>query len=503
MSANSTTSANKIRIKRIAVVVKRDSVLLLSVELLYTLTSLINYLDWEVVMRILLSIFTLSFVLLFTGCNPPPADDETTAEGTGATKTNTGFFSETESIKIGVNLELTGDVASFGTSCLNGIKLALEEINAKGINGKKITIIEDDNKGKGTEAANVAKKQIEVDKVPLIIGAVASTNSIAISHVADRSGIPQVTPASTRTDLTVNKDGAVRKYIFRTCFIDDFQGDAIAKFCWEELSARRIAILYDNGQDYSKGIFQRVKETFTKMGGVVASERTYDAKVDSDFRAHLSQIKAAKFDVLVVPGYYQQVGQIAKQARELQITQPIIGGDGFDSPQLVEVGGDAIEGAYFTTHFSADDPSEKAQAFVSKYKSKYNIVPDAMAVLGYDAMNLVADALTRAGAIEPEAITKALAETKDFPGVTGSITINEYHNAVKDIVVMQVKGGKFVMFKRVLAEAPSTTMESVSTPASDSKTDDTTNGEDANADSDAAGADEFAGDDSITDETTS
>lgn len=396
-----------------------------------------------------ISFFVLLTVFLFTGCNPPPADDGGGQTGSADTASSSG------PITLGVNLELTGDTASFGTSCLNGIKLALEEINQTGVlGGRKIDIIADDNKGKSTEAATVTKKLIEVNKVPLIIGAVASTNSIAISQVAQDNRIPQVTPASTRTDLTLNNDGSVKKYIFRTCFIDDFQGDAIAKFAFNDLGAHRIAILYDNGQDYSKGIYQRVKETFPSLGGVVASERTYDAKVDSDFRAHLSQIKAAKFDVLVVPGYYQQIGQIAKQARELGMKQPIVGGDGFDSPQLIEVGGDAVEGAFFTTHFSADDPSEKAQAFVSKYKSKYGIVPDAMAVLGYDAMNLVADAIERAGSTDPEALTKSLAETKNFPAITGTITLNEKHNAVKDIVVMKVEGGKFVMHGRVAAEVP-------------------------------------------------
>ncbi len=399
-------------------------------------------------------------VLSLAGCNPPPEDDSGQS-GSGAAGT-----AAQSAIRLGVNLELTGDTASFGTSCLNGIKLALEEVNENGVlGGRKIEIVADDNKGKGVEAATVAKKLIEVDKVPLIIGAVASTNSIAISQVAQDNSIPQVTPASTRTDLTLNNDGTVKKYIFRTCFIDDFQGDAIAKFAYNDLGARRIAILYDNGQDYSKGIYQRVKETFPSLGGVVASERTYDAKVDSDFRAHLSQIKAAKFDVLVVPGYYQQVGQIAKQARELGMKQPIIGGDGFDSPQLIEVGGDAVEGAYFTTHFSADDPSEKAQAFVSKYKSKYGIVPDAMAVLGYDAMHIVADAIERAGSVDPEALTKALAETKGFPAITGTITLNENHNAVKDIVVMKVEGGKFVMHGRVAAEAPKPDAEQETPPA--------------------------------------
>ncbi|MCD6120033.1 ABC transporter substrate-binding protein [bacterium] len=391
-------------------------------------------------------------LMFLAGCNPPPAEDTSGTGGAGAG--TTGFMSEGDTIKIGVNLELTGEVASFGVSCLNGIRLALEEINENGVLGKKITLIEDDNKGKGTEAASVAKKQVEVDNVPLMIGAAASTNSIAISQVAEGKGIPQVTPASTRTDLTVDKYGNVKRYVFRTCFTDDFQGDAIAKFCWDELGARRIAILYDNGQDYSKGIYQRVKETFTKLGGVVASERTYDAKVDNDFSAHLSQIKTAKFDVLVVPGYYQQVGQIAKQARGLGIEQPLVGGDGFDSPQLIEVGGDAVEDAFFTTHFSADDPSEKAQAFVSKYKSKYGLTPDAMAVLGYDAMKLCADAIERAGSADPEAITKALADTRNYPAVTGNITIDELHNAVKDIVVMKVENGKFVMHKRVEADIP-------------------------------------------------
>ncbi|MEP0814413.1 MAG: ABC transporter substrate-binding protein [bacterium] len=386
---------------------------------------------------------------LLAGCNPPPAEDE----GGGADGT-AKLHGDAEGIKIGVNLELTGDTATFGQSCLNGIKLALEEMGPKPVLGKDIILIQDDNQGKGTDAANAAKKQVDIDKVPLMIGAVASTNSIAISAIAEDKHVPQVTPASTRTDLTLAGDGTTKKYTFRTCFIDDFQGDAIAKFCREDLKAERIAILYDNGSDYSKGIYERVKKTFAELGGTIAAERTYDAKVDNDFRAHLSQIHASKFDVLVVPGYYSEVGKIASQAREIGITQTIVGGDGFDSPKLVEIAGDAIEGAFFTTHFSADDPNPTVQAFVSKYKARYNAVPDAMAVLGYDAMNLCADAIKRAGAADPEAITKALGETKNFPGVTGNITINDKHNAVKDVVVLQVKEGKFAMYKTIPAESP-------------------------------------------------
>lgn len=418
---------------------------------------------WRCLMRKMwVTLALMLSVAALAGCNPPPTDEDG----------GTSFRGDTDTIKIGINLVLTGDFSSFGTSCWNGIELALDEINKKGVLGKKIEPIKDDNKGKGTEAANVAKKQIEMDKVVLMIGAVASTNTIAMSHVAQEKRIPQVTPASTRTDITVDKDGNVKKYIFRTCFTDDFQADAIANFCWEDLGARRIAILYDNGQDYSKGIYQRVKQTFIGYGGVVAAERTYDAKVDKDFRAHLSQIKTKQFDVLVVPGYYLEVGMIAQQARELGIEQTIVGGDGLDSPQLIEVGGDAIEGTYFTTHFSAEDPDPKIQAFVSKYRSQYGILPDAMAVLGYDAMNIVADAIERAGSADPEAITKALHETKNFPAVSGDVTINELHNAVKDIVVIKVEDGKFKLHKSIKAERESDDTDEAAEEPGDEGSDD-------------------------------
>jgi branched-chain amino acid transport system substrate-binding protein len=261
-----------------------------------------------------------------------------------------------------------------------------------------------------------------------------------MAKLAQESKIAMVSPASTKTTLTINEDGTAKRYVFRTCFTDDFQGEGIADFVVNgEVKGKRAVIFYDAESDYSKGIYERIKAVAADKGLTIVAEDSYLQKSETDFRSKLSKFKGLEFDALIVPGYYGQVSQIANQARELGITQPLVGGDGWDSEDLWKVGGANIEGSYFTNHYSSDDQDEAVQGFISKYKERYGgNTPDAMAILAYDAVKVVADAIERAGSTDKEAVTDALADTANFDGAAGTITINETHDATKKLVVLKV-----------------------------------------------------------------
>jgi len=347
-------------------------------------------------------------------------------------------------IKIGSVLELTGGTATFGQSALKGVKLALEEINAQGgVLDKKLALISEDNKSEPAESANAVKKLIEQDQVTALIGFTASSNGLAGAPIAQASQVPLVSPATTNPKVT-----EVGDYIFRVCFIDPFQGTVAAKFSVDTLKAKKAAIFTDITSDYSKGLAQFFQESSTKMGGQIVSEESY-AQKDTDFNAQLTKIKASNPDIIYVPGYYTEVGMIAKQAKQLGMKEPLLGGDGWDSPKLAEIAGDAINGSYLTNHYSFEDKDAKIQSFVKKFQEKYNETPDAMAVLGYDAAIVLADAIKRAGSTDKKAIRDALAATKDFPAVTASITINEQRNATKAAVILEMKDGKQTFVTKV------------------------------------------------------
>lgn len=340
-------------------------------------------------------------------------------------------------IKIGSVLELTGGTATFGQSALKGEKMAFEEINASGgVLGKQLVLVSEDNKSEPAESANAVKKLIEQDQVTALIGFTASSNGLAGAPIAQASKVPLVSPATTNPKVT-----QVGDYIFRVCFIDPFQGTVAAKFASDTLKAKKAAIFTDITSDYSKGLAQFFKESFTKAGGQIVTEESY-AQKDTDFNAQLTKIKAANPDVIYTPGYYTEVGMIAKQAKQLGMKQPLLGGDGWDSPKLAEIAGDAIDGSYFSNHYSSEDKDPKIQEFVKKFKDKYGETPDAMAVLGYDAALVLADAIKRAGSTDKAAIKDALAATKDFPGVTAKITIDKDRNATKAAVILEMQGGK-------------------------------------------------------------
>jgi branched-chain amino acid transport system substrate-binding protein len=349
-------------------------------------------------------------------------------------------------IKIGLLNELTGGNATFGASTTNGAKMAIKEANAKGgVLGKQIKAVVADNKSEPSESANGMTKLLTQDKVVAVTGVFASSNAIAASNVVESIKVPFLAVGATNPKVTVDdKSGKVKDYTFRVCFIDPFQGTVGANFALNTLKVKKAVILVDNSSDYSKGLAAFFKEAFTKGGGAVIAEEAYLQK-DQDFKAILTKAKALNPEMIYVPGYYEEVGKIVKQARELGVTAPIVGGDGWDSPKLVEVGSAAaLNNTYFTNHYSVEDTSAASKAFVDAYKKEYGQAPDAMAVLGYDAANVLIDAIKRANSTDPAKIREALAATKDFPAVTGATTLNATHDAVKSAVIIEMKDGKQV-----------------------------------------------------------
>jgi branched-chain amino acid transport system substrate-binding protein len=375
-------------------------------------------------------------------------------------------------IKIGHFASLQGDIATFGQQTDKGIRLAVEEINASGgVLGKQIELITEDTRSTTQDAGLAAEKLIGKDRVAVLLGEVASSLSLIAAPIAEREQVPMVTPASTNPAVTVDENGVVRDYVFRVCFIDPFQGRVMATFAYENLGARRVAILSDNANDYSVGLANNFREAFIGMGGEVVLETAYEAK-QVDFRSQLTGIRNADVDVVYVPGYYTEVGLIAEQARDLGITEPLLGGDGWDSPELVKGKfAEALEGTYFSNHYSVEDTSASVRAFTEKYEETYGEQPGAMAALGYDAMYIVKDAIERAGTADPKAIRDALENTVNFEGITGTITINENHNADKSAVVLKIKGGKFTYFATIDAtgsnSGSSTIVDSASAIAAD------------------------------------
>ncbi len=343
-----------------------------------------------------------------------------------------------DTIKIGEVGSMTGAEATFGQSTHNGIELAVSEINnAGGVTGKKLELITLDDQGKPEEAATAVTRLINQDRVVAILGEVASSRSMAMAPIAQGAKIPMVSPSSTNPRVTQLGD-----YIFRVCFIDPFQGSVMAKFAGENLKVKRVAILRDVKNDYSVGLADFFKSTFTEAGGEIVVDQSYSAG-DMDFKSQLTSIRSKNPEAIFVPGYYTEVGLIARQARELGLKVPLLGGDGWDSPKLVEIGGAAVDGSYFSNHYSSEDTSPHVQEFIANYKAKYNVIPDGLAAMGYDAAKVLADAMTRAGSADPAVVRAALAATKDFQGVTGKISIDSERNAVKPAVVLGVKGGQF------------------------------------------------------------
>jgi len=351
----------------------------------------------------------------------------------------TGCQERADEIRIGEYGSLTGGTATFGTSTHEGVMLALDEINKSGgLLGKKARVITEDDQSKPEEAVTAVLKLIKQDEVVAVIGEVASSRSLAAAPQCQTNRIPMISPSSTNPKVT-----QVGDYIFRACFIDPFQGSTMAKFAFDTLKVRKFAILTDKKNDYSVGLTDFFRDTIKKLGGEIVAEESY-AEGDIEFKAQLTALKALSPEAIYVPGYYTECALIARQARELGLTAVLLGGDGWDSPKTIEIGGKAVEGVYFTNHYSEEEQRPEVQRFIADYKAKYGgKTPDAMAVLGYDAMTMLADAIRRARSINGPAIRDALATTKDFPGVSGKITIDANRNAQKAIVVLRIQGGHF------------------------------------------------------------
>ncbi len=358
---------------------------------------------------------------------------------------------EKEKIKIGINYELSGQVATYGTSCKNGVVLAFEEANkAGGVLGRQIEWIIRDNKSDQAESTNVTTQLVSLGVVA-VIGPATTGDVMAAEPVVTSNKIPLLTTSATAPVVTFDeKTNKVRDYIFRVCIIDPDQAMAMADFVWNTLKLKKGAIMMDTGNDYSKGLAKNFREFFTAKGGQIVAEEGF-INTDTVFKPQLTRIWARKPDFIYVPAYYNQVGLIVRQARELGINVPFLGADGWDSPELVNIAGAAaLNNTYFTNHYSSQDPSPAVQAFVKSYKEKYGTEPDSFAALGYDAGRLMLEAIKKAGSPEPEKIRKALEEIKDFPGITGKLSFDAKHNPVKEVAIIKMVDGKQSLVAKVV-----------------------------------------------------
>ena len=350
-----------------------------------------------------------------------------------------------DTIKIGEYASLTGKDATFGISSHEGTLLAIEEINAAGgVLGKKLELLTEDTQCKAGEPATVVNKLITRDNVVAVLGEVASSRSLEAAPICQANSVPMISPASTNPDVTKTGD-----YIFRVCFIDPFQGTVMANFASKTLKAKRVAVLTDVKSDYSKGLARFFKEQFKANGGEIVSELDYNGG-DKDFKAQLTAIKAANPDGVFVPGYYTEAALICVQAKQLDLNIPLFGGDGWESSKLIEIGGNAVEGNYFSSHYSPQVGTEISKKFVENYAKRWGgKIPDTMAACGYDSALVLADAIKRAGTTDGPKLRNAIAATKDFPAVTGKITINQNRDATKSAVILKIEDGKFKYLETV------------------------------------------------------
>jgi len=355
-----------------------------------------------------------------------------------------------ETIRLGLNFAYSGGAATYGQGVTEGIELAIEEINQNGgILGKQLEAIKFDNKSEATESANVATKLATRENVVAILGSDTSGSTKAAIPAALQNKIPIISASATADDVTIDSNGNVKDYVFKTCFNDSFQGIMMADFAINDLESKSAAILADTTSDYAQGLSKAFRDTFTSKGGELLTEEAYQAK-DTDFKAVLTRIKGTNPDVLFVPGYYEEVGLIVRQARELGMSVPILGGDGYESPKLLEIAGkDSLNDVYYSSHYSPMDDADNVVEFKESFKAKYDRNPDAFNALGYDLAYFVADALERAGEVNPEILKEALASTENFTGVTGVLSIDEKHNSVKSVTIIEMLDGESTFLKKL------------------------------------------------------
>lgn len=378
-------------------------------------------------MRRTISVIAVELALLtVSGCKKPAGDYEGV-------------------VKVGEYASLTGGTATFGISSHEGTLLAIEEINAAGgVLGKKIELLTEDTLSKAGEPATVVNKLITRDGVVAVLGEVASSRSLEAAPICQQNHVPMISPASTNPDVT-----KVGDYIFRVCFIDPFQGTVMANFATKTLKAKRIAVLTDVKSDYSKGLAKFFKERFVANGGQILAELDFNTG-DKDFKAQLTAIKATNPDAVFVPGYYTECALISVQSKQLGLDVPLLGGDGWESSVLFEIGGKAVEGNYFSSHYHPAVATEVCKKFIEDYRKRWKgKTPDTMAALGYDSALVLADAIKRAGTTEGDKLRDAIAATKDFPAVTGNITINGRRDATKSAVILKIEDGEFKYLETV------------------------------------------------------
>jgi branched-chain amino acid transport system substrate-binding protein len=370
------------------------------------------------------------FSQALSGCNPKNSSLSGINARTSTAAGNT--------IRVGEVSSLSGSEATFGLSTHRGIELAFDEINRNGgILGKKLELVTLDDRSKPEEAATAATKLIANNEVIAVLGEVASSRSIAMAPIAQNSKTPMISHSSTNPRVT-----EMGNYIFRVCFIDPFQGEVMAKFALEHLKVKKVAILRDVDSDYSTGLADYFTAALKKGGGTIVLDESYTSS-DIDFKSQLTAIRAKKPDAILVPGYYTSVGLIARQTRELGIQAPLLGGDGWDSPKLVEIGGKALENSYFSNHYSNEDTAPKIKDFVTQFSKRYTSKPDGMAAMGYDAAMILVDSIRRSKTLSKQDLRDAIAATKGFSAVTGNISLNEQRNAVKPAVVLKIVDGLF------------------------------------------------------------
>lgn len=349
-----------------------------------------------------------------------------------------------EPVKLGYFMSITGRDASFGEASLNGARLAVDDINgAGGVLGRPVALVVEDNRSLAGESATAAKKLISREHVTVLIGECSSARTLEAAAIAQAERVPLITPASTSPQVT-----AVGDEIFRVCFVDSFQGGVIATFARRTLGLKRAALLVDASAPYSVGLADYFTRTFTALGGQVVASQKYSGAA-TDFRAQLTAIRSADPDALFLPGYYVAAGLVARQAKELGLGATLLGGDGFEAPQLLEIGGAALDGAYYATHFATENTGQASRRFVARYRERYGAAPNGLAALTYDAVRLAADAIARAGTLDRNAVRAALAATRDFPGVTGRTTINARRDADKDAAIIAVRNGRLVFVETV------------------------------------------------------
>jgi len=364
----------------------------------------------------------LALALIATACYPDREAQTTDTTG---------------DIPVGVYAALTGDQAAFGNATVQGVKLAAEEINAGGgLLGRKIRLVIEDDAGRPDQAASVVTKLITSDGVIAVIGENSSTQSLAGAPICQSNKVPMISPSSTNPSVTEKGD-----YIFRVCLTDPYQGKALAAFAKNSLKLDNAAILVDKKTDYSIGLAKFFRKEYEALGGKIVVEQSYSGG-DTEFRPQLTAIKTVKPKMVFIPGFYTEVGQIAIQARDLGITVPLVGGDGWDSPTVIEIGGKSIDGSYFSDHYFVGDPTPRVQDFVKKIRDRYGKNPDANAALGYDSMHILARSMKQAGSLDRKAIRDQIAGTREYPGVSGTITMGPDRNPIKPVAMIKIEHGE-------------------------------------------------------------